>query len=94
MPASLQSAPSPLSAVQRHDLDVSIENTYLIVNRLTGEMPEVLQKRIEQLDFPLLGTIPEMPEMAEFEFSGRPLVEMEDTSPVYLAMADMLRTIL
>ena len=77
-----------------NELDISIDNTYLIINRLVGEMPEALQKRITQLDFPLLGTIPEMPEMADFEYSGRPLVELDDTSPVYAAMAGMLGTIL
>lgn len=77
-----------------HDLDISIDNTYLIVNRLVGEMPEALRARVEQLGFPLLGTIPEMPEMAEFELSGRPLVEMDDSLPVYTATADMLRTVL
>jgi CO dehydrogenase maturation factor len=78
----------------RHDLDIAIDNTYLIVNRLVGDLPEALEERIAQLDFPLLGTIPEMPEMAEFEFSGRPLVEMAEDSPVYAAMAGMLGTIL
>lgn len=78
----------------RHDLDISIDNAYLIVNRLSREMPDALRTRIEKLDFPLLGTIPEMPEMAEFEYSGRPLVEMDDTAPVYAATAEMLGTIL
>jgi len=78
----------------RDDLDISIDNAYLIVNRLTGEMPAAIQTRIAQLDFPLLGTIPEMPGIAEFEYSGRPLVELDDTSPVYTAVADILGTIL
>jgi CO dehydrogenase maturation factor len=78
----------------RADLDIAIDNTYLIVNRLRGEMPRPLQEQIDRLDFPLLGTIPEMPEMAEFEFGGRPLVEMDDTSPVYAAVAGMLESVL
>ncbi len=78
----------------REDLDIAIDNTYLIVNRLPGEMPESLQTRIESLDLPLLGTIPETAEMAELEYSGTPLVEMDETSPVYAAVAGMLRTIL
>ncbi len=77
----------------RDDLDISIDNTYLIVNRLVGEIPEALQMPIARVGLPLLGTIPEMPGMAEFEYSGRPLVEMDDTSPVYAAMADMLGSI-
>jgi CO dehydrogenase maturation factor len=81
-------------AALRNDLDVSIENAYLIVNRLAGEMPAALAERIARLDIPLLGTIPEMPGMAEFEYAGRPLVEMDEESPVYAAMAGMLEGIL
>jgi CO dehydrogenase maturation factor len=81
-------------AALRDDLDVSIENAYLIVNRLSGEMPAALAEKIGSIDLPLLGTIPEMPDMAEFEYSGRPLVEMDADSPVYSAMAGMLSTIL
>ncbi len=78
----------------RHELDINIENAYLIVNRLQGEMPGALAERIAQLDFPLLGTIPHDPDIAEFEFTGRPLVEMDETSPLVSAVADMLGGVL
>jgi CO dehydrogenase maturation factor len=81
-------------AALRSDLDVSIENAYLIVNRLAGEMPAALAAKIDGLDIPLLGTIPEMPDMAELEYAGRPLVEMDEESPVYAAVAGMLSAIL
>ena len=79
----------------RHELDINIENAHLIINRLPdGEMPAPLRKAIEALDVPLLATIPETREVAEFEFSGRPLVEMDDDSPVYQSVAAMLEQIL
>ena len=81
-------------AAMRHELDINIENAYLVVNRLQGEMPPPLAERVEQLDFPLLGTIPDVPDIAEFEFTGRPLVELDTTSAVYTSVADMLGTIL
>ncbi len=74
----------------RRQLDIQIENTWLIVNRLPGEMPPPMKARIDALDFPLLGTIPADVELAEFEFSGRPLVELGDESPVYQAIAGMM----
>lgn len=77
----------------RHELDIRIENTYLILNRLPGDMPEPLQQRIGQMDIPLLGIVPANAEMATFEFSGRPLINLGDDSPVYTAVAAMLRTI-
>jgi CO dehydrogenase maturation factor len=79
----------------RDELDINIENAHLIVNRLPGgEMPPALREIVDTLDVPLLGTIPETQDVTEFEFSGRPLVEMKDDSPVYQAVAAMLGRIL
>jgi CO dehydrogenase nickel-insertion accessory protein CooC1 len=43
---------------------------------------------------PLLGVIPADEALMEFEFSGRPLVELGDESPVYQAVAGMIAQIL
>jgi len=78
----------------RHDLDINIENAYLIINRLTGNLPSALKQRVEQIDIELLGVVPANQELTEFEFSGRPLVELGDDSPVYQEIAQMLNKIL
>jgi CO dehydrogenase maturation factor len=78
----------------RHELDIRIERTYLILNGLSGEIPAPLQARIEQLDFPLLGIVPHDEAIAEFEFTGRPLIELDNNSPVYQAVAGMVKEIL
>ena len=75
-------------------MDIHIENTYLVLNRLTGEIPAPLQERIDRLDFPLLGIVPASSELTQLEFSGRPVVELGDDSPVYQAIAGMLSKIL
>jgi CO dehydrogenase maturation factor len=80
-------------AAFRHEMDIRIENTYLILNRLQGEMPEALQRRIGAMDIPLLGLVPADTELMAYEFSGRPLIDLSDESPVYTAVADMLHTI-
>ena len=78
----------------RREMDIHIEHTYLILNRLNGQMPEALHNRIEDMDLPLLGTVPADSELLEFEFSGRPLVDLGDDSPVYQAVSGMLEQIL
>jgi CO dehydrogenase maturation factor len=78
----------------RKEFDIHIENTYLILNRLNGEMPSALKERIDDLDMPLLGTVPADSQLLEFEFSGRPLVELGDGSPVYRAVAKMMDKII
>ena len=78
----------------RNELDIHIENTYLIINRLHGEMPAPLKERVDAMEIPLLGTVPADNELVEFEFSGRPLVDLGDESPVYQAVAAMMSGIL
>ena len=82
-------------AAFRHDLDIHIERAYLILNRLPeAEIPAPLQARIDTMDVPLLGALPRDEQVMQFEFSGRPLVELGDESPVYRAVAAMMRQIL
>jgi CO dehydrogenase maturation factor len=78
----------------RDELDIQIENAYLILNRLNGPLPSEIEEFIEKMDIPLLGVVPADQELASFEFSGRPLVELGDDSPVYRKVAEMMATIL
>ena len=46
-------------ATFRHDLDIHIEQAYLVLNRLRDEViPAPLKSSINKLDIPLLGTVP------------------------------------
>ena len=78
----------------RNELDIQIENSYLILNRMNGPVPDALQARIDQMDIPLLGVVPADQQLMEYEFSGRPLVDLGDQSPVYQAVAEMMHKIL
>lgn len=81
-------------ADMRKELEINIEKAYLILNRLTGETPAELQAFISKMDVPLLGAIPADDELASFEFSGRPLVDLPDDSPVYRSVSAMMSSIL
>ena len=78
----------------RNELDIRVENAYLIVNRLNGEMPEALDKAIQQLPIPLLGVVPADRDLMDFEFNGRPLVELGNDSPVFRSIAGMMAPII
>ena len=71
------------------ELDIGVGHVYLVVNRLRGEIPPPLAQTIEQSGLELLGMVPEDPAMAEFEFTGRPLVELPAESPVYRAVREL-----
>jgi CO dehydrogenase maturation factor len=81
-------------AALRSELNIDIENTYLIINRLNGSLPPVLQEKVNAIDIPLLGSVPADEEIAEYEYNGRPLIELNNASPIYLAVAGMMRKIL
>jgi CO dehydrogenase maturation factor len=68
------------------ELEIGVRHTYLIVNRLRGPMPAPLAEAVEETGVELLGTVPEDPAMSEFEFTGRPLVELPRETPVYQAV--------
>jgi CO dehydrogenase maturation factor len=78
-------------AAFRKQMDIHIEHTWLILNRLPGEMPAPLQERVAAMDIPLLGVVPADARLVEFEFSGRPLVDLGDDSPVFKAISTMMQ---
>ena len=78
----------------RNELDICIERAYLVINRLAGAFPPALQAEINKLDIPLLGTVPADEELSNFEFSGKPLVQLGNESPVYQAVSGMMDKIL
>lgn len=76
------------------ELKIGVGRVYLVVNRLRGEMPAPLARAIEETGLELLNTIPDDLEMAEFEFSGRPLVELPVEAAVYQAVRETAQKIL
>ncbi len=78
----------------RDELDIRIERAYLIINRLINPLSPSLLAEIDKLGIPLLGTVSADAELSDFEFSGRPLVELGNESPVYQSVAEMMDKIL
>jgi CO dehydrogenase maturation factor len=76
------------------ELKIGVGRVYLIVNRLRGEMPAPLAQAIEKTGLELLSTVPDDLAMAEFEFTGRPLVELPVETAVYQAVRGIAGRIL
>jgi CO dehydrogenase maturation factor len=76
------------------ELDIQVKNRYLILNRVEGEIPPPLQPLLQSLDIPLLGVIPSDQAIVSFEYTGQPLIELGEESPVYQAVAEMMTKIL
>jgi CO dehydrogenase maturation factor len=77
------------------ELNIAVGQSHLIINRLPGtQIPPPLQITIDQIGVPLAGIIPADNALLEFEFSGRPLIDLGDESPVYRAVANIMKKIL
>jgi len=57
------------------------------------DLPAPLAEGVARTELELLSTVPEDPTMAEFEFTGQPLVELPAESPVYRAVREMAQRI-
>ncbi|MDY7080613.1 MAG: AAA family ATPase [Chloroflexota bacterium] len=75
-------------------LEISVGRVCLIVNRLRGEMPAPLAEAVTQTGLELVGTVPEDPAMAEFEFTGRPLVELPAETVVCRAVREIAERVI
>jgi CO dehydrogenase maturation factor len=76
------------------ELDIRIEKSYLIINRVQGDLSQETIAFEEKIGLPLLGTIKSDDEISRYDLNGLPLVDLPDETPVYQAVAGMLRTIL
>jgi CO dehydrogenase maturation factor len=76
------------------ELEINVRNSYLVVNRLIGPLPDALQAKVEQIGIPLLATVPYDAQLVEFDGSGRPLVELPGDAPVSRAVEGIARRLL
>lgn len=73
------------------ELGTRIGLSYLVINRVEGELPEDFVQRVDALGIPLLGTLPHDRTVSEFDLKGRPFIELDDTSLIYPAAKSLLR---
>jgi CO dehydrogenase maturation factor len=83
------------------ELEIGVEHVYLVVNRLRSvgkkgleAIPGPLADAIEEAGLDVIGTVPEESAMAEFEFTGRPLVELPAETELYQAVRGIAESIL
>lgn len=77
-------------AAFRHELDIEIEHTGLILNRLDGPIPDVLQEHIDKMGIPLLGVLPIDAEITELDLRGRPFTELPNKSAAIKALTNIM----
>jgi CO dehydrogenase maturation factor len=74
----------------KDELNIKVENSYFILNRVPGEIPAPLQEKIDQMQVPFLGPLPMDENVMNYDISGKPLIELENDTPVFQAISKML----
>ena len=72
------------------ELRTRVGRAYLVINRVDGELPPPIRHGIEELGLDLIGTLPNDPQVAEFDVVGRPLIELDGDSPIYRAVKEII----
>ena len=65
----------------------------VIINKVKGQIDLILN-RLQEFDLPLLGQIPEDENIIKFELEGKPLIDLEDNTPSFLAIKKLIKKIL
>jgi CO dehydrogenase maturation factor len=74
----------------KNELDISIEKTHLIINRVNGSLPQVLSDEIARSKLPILGTLPEDRELEALELQGKPVVDLNSEAVSFCALEQLL----
>jgi CO dehydrogenase maturation factor len=82
------------------ELGSRVEQAHLLINRVpvdeTGEpqLPPALLAKVQELDLPLLGLLPQDPTVAELDALGKPLADLPDDSPVRRQLVSLISRVL
>ena len=76
------------------EIEVDVRRKMLILNRVTGALPDPLQEAVDELNLEMGAVIPADPKVNELDALGQPLIELNSGSPVYQAMEALTEKIL
>jgi CO dehydrogenase maturation factor len=72
------------------ELRSNIGKVGLIVNRVKGELSPEIKQAIDESGLQVIALIPEDPNMAGLEMTGRPITELPQESPLQLKVKEMI----
>lgn len=76
------------------ELEVNVKRTQLIVNRVTGDLPQPLQDAIDELNLEIAGIIPADENINQLDALGMPLVQLNGDSPAAKAVDQLIDRIM
>ncbi len=65
----------------------------VIVNKVKGNI-EIIHKKLDELNLPIIGQIPDDQNITNYDLEGKPLIEILDSSPSLIEMKKIVKKIL
>jgi CO dehydrogenase maturation factor len=75
----------------KKELEINVKNTYLIVNRVQGQLTPELQAKADSMGVPLLAALPYDPQVAEFDSQGKALIELPEDALMSKAVNEVAK---
>ena len=75
------------------EVHIDVKHIYLVGNRFTPDMEELLQKSADDIGLEYGGIVPVDENVMSFNLTGKPLLEIRDDSPAYEAVGYLAKTI-
>jgi len=73
------------------EMRTNVEQIWLIVNRVDGDLPQEISKAIREYDLDLLASIPKDPNLAALEIKGEPSIRLPADSPLQVGVKEIVR---
>ncbi len=75
------------------EVHIDIKHIYLVGNRFTPDLEELLQKTADDIGLEYGGIIPVDENVVAFNLTGKPLLDIPDDSPAYKAVGNLAKKI-
>ncbi len=75
------------------EVHIDVKHIYLVGNRFTPDLEELLQKTADDIGLEYGGIIPEDENVIAFNLTGKPLLDIPDDSPAYKAVGNLAKKI-
>ncbi|MCW3978602.1 MAG: ATP-binding protein, partial [Candidatus Bathyarchaeota archaeon] len=75
------------------EVHIDVKDIYLVGNRFSSDMENLLARASDDLGLELAGSVPVDETVMSFNMAGKPLLDIPDDSPAYLAVEKIARRI-
>jgi len=75
------------------EVHIDVKHIYLVGNRFQPEMEDILEKAADEIGLELAGNLPIDKNVMAYNMNGKPLLDLPDESPSYLAVEKIVHKI-